>query len=60
MVVQYVVSPPRTSWWRKQRMIPIPTGVDWEARMSRLADYINGFSGREIAKLAIAWQVMHK
>ena len=55
--LQYVISPPRTSWWRRQKMIPIPSDVDWEKYFKTMADEVKGFSGREIAKLAIAWQV---
>ena len=55
--LQYVISPPRTSWWRRQRMIPIPDGIDWEKKLHKMATDIIGFSGREVAKLAIAWQV---
>ena len=54
---QYVLSPPRTSWWRKQKMIPLPSDIDWEDMFKKLAEQVEGFSGREIAKLAIAWQV---
>lgn len=54
---QYVLSPPRTSWWRKQRMIPLPSNMDWESMFRKLGEETEGFSGREIAKLAIAWQV---
>ena len=57
--LQYVISPPRTSWWRRQKMIPIPSDVDWEEYFKTMADKVKGFSGREIAKLAIAWQVIH-
>lgn len=38
-------------------MIPIPADVDWEKYFKTMADEVKGFSGREIAKLAIAWQV---
>jgi len=31
--------------------------VDWEQKFKRISEMIDGFSGREIAKLAVAWQV---
>ena len=31
--------------------------MDWEAEITKVAKEITGFSGREISKLAIAWQV---
>ena len=39
------------------RHIPLPTGVDWEQKFKRISEMIDGFSGQEIAKLAVAWQV---
>ena len=38
-------------------MIPLPEGMDWEQKLRGIADQIEGFSGREIAKLMISWQV---
>lgn len=38
-------------------MIPLPEGMDWELKLRGIADQIVGFSGREIAKLMISWQV---
>jgi len=29
----------------------------WEQKFKRISEMIDGFSGREIAKLAVAWQV---
>ena len=31
--------------------------VDWEGKMKAVAKLITGFSGREISKLILAWQV---
>ena len=31
--------------------------VDWEGKMKAVAKLITGFSGREISKLVLAWQV---
>ena len=31
--------------------------MDWEEKFKRISEMIDGFSGREIAKLAVAWQV---
>ena len=56
-LVQYIISPPRTSWWQSQKMIPVPSDVDWEDKLNSIAKMIEGFSGREIAKLLISWQV---
>ena len=39
------------------RSVPLEPGVDWEEKMKAIARQITGFSGREISKLAIAWQV---
>ena len=33
------------------------SGVNWEGKMEELSEIITGFSGREISKLAISWQV---
>lgn len=40
------------------RKIPLPTEVNWEEKFKKIADQIEGFSGREISKLAVAWQVL--
>ncbi|XP_003389596.1 PREDICTED: ATPase family AAA domain-containing protein 3-B-like [Amphimedon queenslandica] len=53
---QYVLSPPRTSWWRRQKMIPTPPDINWEECFKKMSTDVAGFSGREIAKLAVAWQ----
>jgi ATPase family AAA domain-containing protein 3A/B len=37
-------------------MIPIPTDIDWDKYFMGIASQVKGFSGREIAKLAISWQ----
>ena len=39
------------------RKIPLPTEVNWEEKFKKIAGQIEGFSGREISKLAVAWQV---
>lgn len=39
------------------RSIPLQNDVKWELEMERISKQIDGFSGREIAKLAVAWQV---
>ena len=31
--------------------------MNWEQEIERISKQIDGFSGREIAKLAVAWQV---
>ena len=31
--------------------------MEWEQKFQRISEMIDGFSGREIAKLAVAWQV---
>lgn len=38
-------------------MIPVPEGINWENKLNEIAEKIRGFSGREIAKLLISWQV---
>ena len=38
-------------------MIPLPSDVNWEEYFKEMSMNIAGFSGREIAKLAISWQV---
>ena len=40
------------------RYIPLPPGVDWEQKLNDISNAIEGFSGREIAKLVISWQVI--
>ncbi|KAL5491670.1 hypothetical protein EMCRGX_G017002 [Ephydatia muelleri] len=52
----YVIDPPRISWWKRPRKIPLPTEVNWEEKFKKIAGQIEGFSGREISKLAVAWQ----
>ena len=37
--------------------IPLPAEVDWEKKLTDISMKIDGFSGREISKLVIAWQV---
>ena len=39
------------------RSVPLESGVNWEGKMEELSEIITGFSGREISKLAISWQV---
>ena len=39
------------------RSVPLEKDVDWESEIGEVAKEISGFSGREISKLAIAWQV---
>ena len=39
------------------RHIPVPADVDWEKKLTDISEKIEGFSGREISKLAVAWQV---
>lgn len=39
------------------RSIPLQEDVNWEQEIERISKQIDGFSGREIAKLAVAWQV---
>jgi len=39
------------------RSVPLEKDVDWQVEISKVAQEIKGFSGREISKLAIAWQV---
>jgi hypothetical protein len=39
------------------RSIPLQEDVKWEKEIERITKQIDGFSGREIAKLAVAWQV---
>lgn len=52
----FISSPPRVSWWKKPRSVPLESEVDWEGKMKDISGVIIGFSGREISKLAIAWQ----
>lgn len=52
----FISSPPRVTWWKKPKTVPLEGKVDWEAKMKQVAAQITGFSGREISKLAIAWQ----
>ena len=40
-----------------QRSIPLQEGVHWEREIEQISKNIIGFSGREISKLAISWQV---
>ena len=39
------------------RHIPLPSDVDWERKLTDISRKIDGFSGREISKLVVAWQV---
>ena len=39
------------------RSIPLQDDIKWEQEIERISKQIDGFSGREIAKLAVAWQV---
>ena len=39
------------------RHIPVPEDVDWEKKLTDISEKVEGFSGREISKLVIAWQV---
>ena len=32
--------------------------LDWDEKFHKIAEMCSGFSGREIAKLAISWQVL--
>ena len=38
------------------RPIPVPK-LEWDSKFQEIANETSGFSGREISKLAIAWQV---
>ncbi|CAI8021971.1 ATPase family AAA domain-containing protein 3 [Geodia barretti] len=53
----YILDPPRVAWWKRPRHIPLPPDVDWEEKLTEISRRIEGFSGREISKLVIAWQV---
>lgn len=39
------------------RSIPLQDNIDWEDRIKQISKSTTGFSGREISKLVIAWQV---
>ncbi len=38
-------------------MIPVPESLNWERKLMEIAEITTGFSGREISKLLISWQV---
>ena len=40
-------------------MIPLPLDLDWDQKFQSIAQKVEGFSGREVAKLTIAWQVRY-
>ena len=44
-------------FYSKCRSIPLQDNIKWEQEIERISKQIDGFSGREIAKLAVAWQV---
>ncbi|XP_064384993.1 ATPase family AAA domain-containing protein 3-A-like [Halichondria panicea] len=52
----FVLAPPRVTWWKTPKSIPLQEGVDWEREIEQISKNIIGFSGREISKLAISWQ----
>jgi ATPase family AAA domain-containing protein 3A/B len=41
---------------RSQTQLKLDPEVDWDAKLGALAGKLEGFSGREIAKLAVAFQ----
>ena len=40
------------------RSIPLQEHVKWDQEMERISNKVDEFSGREIAKLAVGWQVL--
>lgn len=50
-----ILSPPALGWFRRAKPIPIPD-LNWDAKFKEIVSNTDGFSGREIAKLAISWQ----
>ena len=46
-----------TSSFLPDRSVPVEKDIDWEGKMNAVTKLIIGFSGREISKLVLAWQV---
>ncbi|XP_065889955.1 ATPase family AAA domain-containing protein 3-like [Dysidea avara] len=59
MIKQYftisILLPQKIGWLRHAKSIQVPD-LNWDKKFHKMAKETEGFSGREIAKLAISWQ----